>query len=240
MGLASMYDSHINANEVKGFVRDSFRGHEDAFDLMFSKGQVLAFGGVPRDLLFFEKPTRDLDLVVTGLTNDSLAKIFSRILIRRTRFGGLQCLLKRKRFLDIWSLEETWAFKKRILSPTIENLPLSVFLTTDAVVVDLKTGRLIESNFITYTFEKRRIEIVLEENPFPALCVLRAFVHRNKYDLGLSDRLQHYIHDFVINSDDPISQVVAAQKAHYSHDILPKSQLSVELRHFSRRLKNVI
>jgi hypothetical protein len=209
---------------LEKFVLKTFKGHEKNLDYLLSRSDLFVFGGAIRDIVFFDNDqVRDLDIVVVGLSNDNLANIFDRTIVRRTRFGGVNCLLKDV-FLDIWSLEETWAMRKKHFDAKASNLPYSVFLSTDGIIFNIKNRQIIESAFIK-SIEKKEIDIVFEPNPFPALSVLRAIVHKRKYNFSLSERLCEYIMNYFKQEDEPLKDICRVQKSHYGREMLSVDQI---------------
>ncbi|MGD0591426.1 MAG: hypothetical protein ABSA44_11615 [Bacteroidota bacterium] len=209
------------------FINKTFCGYEKNYHFLLDKCDLFVFGGAIRDIVFFKtNQVRDLDIVVSGISNENLSTIFNRSIIRRTRFGGVNCLL-RDVFLDIWSLEETWAIRKKYFTAEPKNLPYSVFLSTDGIIFDIKNKLFIESAFFK-SFEKKEIDIVFEKNPFPALSILRAFVQKKKYNLSLSEKLCQYIIKYFQQEDEPLNDIYHIQKSHYGKEMLSVSQIIFE------------
>jgi len=229
-----LQDSTIHSSktvEVIDFVRGAFCGYEQLLDYVSSQATVIVFGGVPRDILqFSNREVRDIDLVVAGLDNESLSKIFDRTIYRKTRFGGLQCKL-RKHFVDIWGLADTWAFKTGLVEKKIENLPRTVFLTTDAIAVNLDSGDVYENSFYE-NFERGTLDIVLEDNPFPSLCVLRAVVYRRKYGLTFTPSLKEYILRYFRDKKNAFEEIRRTQTLHYGKVVMSDARFLDELRSF--------
>lgn len=101
---------------------------------------VYLFGGLIRDVALYGAAAnpRDVDLVVAGLSVAELGSAVRRWQISVTSFGGLELLVEGTR-VDIWRLEDTWAFRKGWLSPiSIEFLPKTTYLKLQAVVAQLR------------------------------------------------------------------------------------------------------
>lgn len=158
---------------------------------------AVIFGGAARDLGFLGYPPRDIDIVVETDSVRGLMPSLEPFFLRRTRFGGF-CFLIQGWILDIWSLDETWAFRAGIVSPvSFDALPKTTFLNVEAFAVDLIpqiNGR--RSFFENSFFEAiatQVVEINLEENPFPDLCVVRSLLTAARLDFAIGSRLKKYI-----------------------------------------------
>ena len=163
------------------------------------------FGGTLRSLLLsrlsHNEPgrPRDIDIVMNGASLDELRSSFEPFISRQTRFGGLQ--LKRVNWqFDVWPLRETFALKERgVESPTFADLPTTTFFNVEAVAVEVWPQRghprrvfSTDDQFFRGIID-RTIEINQEENPFPELCVVRAFVMAANLQWKVGPRLLSYL-----------------------------------------------
>jgi len=190
---------------------------------------VFVFGGTLRDILALSTsiPPRDLDLVVAGATPQELQKVFSPELVRINRFGGLH-LHVRKLPVDIWTLDSTWAFRERLIPGSdFSDLPKTTFLDVEAVVAKFQAqpGRarqVFSQNFFRAIVE-RQVEINLEENPFPALCVVRSLVTARRLQFSLGPRLVRFIlhHTYHL----ALEELEAVQQSHYGRILLDRNNL---------------
>lgn len=203
------------------------------FSSLSALGELTIFGGVIRDLVIFSdfRMSRDIDIVVSVATDDELLPVFQKLPFRRTRFGGFHCILDGI-CIDVWALGTTWAFKEGLLETHVENLPRSVFLSIDAVAVTLADRELYEYRFFE-TIKEKTIDIVLEKNPFPALCVLRSLVLRRKYGFLFSESLRTYIRQFWNMSKDPLAVLDETQISHYGERVMSKQQIKEEIENYA-------
>lgn len=218
-------------SEVINFIKEKFTGHEKLFEYLRSVGDIVAFGGVPRDIIFFDnKNIRDIDLVVTQINNQMIGAIVKHLKYRKTRFGGFKCNIN-KMPVDIWALNETWAFKQKQFKYNVkfENLPKTVFLSIDALILNLRTKELIDYNF-KKNYEKKVIDIIFEPNPFPTLCIIRAYKYSNKYNFKFSERLKEYISNYFNNTYNPLSELTKMYKSHYGKLEKPIVELYPEIK----------
>jgi len=212
---------------------------DDSFSAVF-------FGGTLRSLLFSRllKGTlgrpRDLDIVVSAVTLETLRERFRDIVIRETRFGGLQ-LLRSKWQFDIWPLNSTWAFvKDHYLHPSFDALPSTTFFNLEAIAVEVWPAS--GTSRITYSGDNqffdgvlsRTLEINRSENPFPTLCIVRALVLASAFDLNIGPRLVSYLAEHSAKTTNvELDQV---QLKHYGvirhRHFIMRSWLNHIVRHF--------
>ncbi|WNR45102.1 ligand-binding sensor domain-containing protein [Paenibacillus roseipurpureus] len=197
---------------------------------LLEEGNLLLFGGSVRNYYEngFRTMPRDFDIVVCS-DNDELDKYFYNIPYKKNRYGGYKIDHYSVNF-DIWSLNSTWAFKtKKISNPNIENLTKTVFLNYDSVVYDLTTGRLYDEDY-RLAKEKNKLDIVLQDNPFPELNVLRTFVFKTKHNMEYSERLRSYLVNWKEqNVKNALDLLTSIQLKHYGTEYLNKDQLIKEL-----------
>lgn len=174
-------------------------------ELQEANARAVFFGGTLRSLLvsrlFDGRPgrPRDVDIVVSGSSVDSVKELFRERIARETRFGGLQLRHWDWQF-DVWPLSKTWAFvNASVLNPEFAALPETTFFNLEAIAVDVWAlpGRSREiysgSDQFFDGVLNRTLEINREENPYPELCVVRALVIAASLDFRVGPRLAAYI-----------------------------------------------
>lgn len=163
------------------------------------------FGGALRSLVISRywqhragRP-RDIDIVVQGEGIARFQKAFEHLPAKQNRFGGLQ-MRNRDWLFDIWPVDATWAFRQReIVAPGFSQLPDTTFLNIEAIAMDVWTdpGRprtIYDGAGLFYDgVVNRLIEINMEDNPYPGLCVARALVFASQSGFGLGPKLARYI-----------------------------------------------
>lgn len=194
------------------------------------EGDLLLFGGAVREFFKsnFEVIPRDFDIVVNS-TNKDFEHCFRGISYKKNRFDGYKINIDDLIF-DIWDLSSTWAFKeKKICDVRKENLPKTVFLNYDSIVYNLRTGDLYDEGY--YQAKKDKfLDIVLEENPFPEINILRSFVFNKREQMSYSDCLLSYISDWrKKNKGQEVELLVNAQNKHYGREFLTKNEIEKEL-----------
>jgi hypothetical protein len=171
----------------------------DFIDCLKSNTELFVFSGVLRDFLlrYNEQKPRDFDFVI-GKSNKKIEKLLNRYLVRRTQFGGYKCLINNK-IIDIWALEDTWAIKKYRPFYLQNYLPLTAFFNITAAVYLLNENKLfIHDSLRRFLEDKnhRELDFVLEDNPYPALCVVKSLELMDKFKLPVADRLKNYLIHF--------------------------------------------
>jgi len=159
---------------------------------------------------------------VRNASLQSLIDSFVSNTIRHTRFGGL-CLLFGDWRFDVWPLNLTWAFREKLLDGGIEDLPRSTFLDVEAVAVELtlkESRRRIYSHGFFEAMERRVVDINLETNPFPDLCVIRALLVADRLNFALGPRIVRYI-------------------SHYSRQFAPEELLETQRSHYGYAYRDV-
>lgn len=224
-----MYVNEIN-NKLENILKDNTQ--VDYFIEKLSElTEIIFFGGAIRDLYFDninEKP-RDLDIVLTSKRNfeqvEFLIKQFSH---RKNRFGGYKLAINGLE-LDIWYLENTWAFQNKKLKMSEENLTRSVYLSVDGVSYNYNR-RMLNDNIFSNTNKKRIIDIVLEDNPQEELNLVRALIFKKKYKYELSRELvQKYI-EYSFKENTFVKNLYKIQIDHYREEKLTYKQIEEEVR----------
>jgi hypothetical protein len=171
---------------VSSFLTRKARGRERLAEALEQIGMVsdsaFFFGGFMRELLLHGGVVqpRDIDIVVSGAASEILYSQFKDYVERRTRFGGLSLRVDGWR-IDLWPLEETWAFRSGLCgTPAFSRLPSTTFLNLEAIVVEVATRPGRERNLYSRGFfealASKVLEVNLEPNPYPELAIVRSLV----------------------------------------------------------------
>lgn len=199
---------------------------EMASELKEADVPAVIFGGTLRSLLLsrlnerhrFGRP-RDLDIVVAGENVERIEDQLREHVVRKTRFGGLK-LQRSSWHFDVWPLHKTWAIiRDESLEANFQSLPCTTFFNLEAVAVDLWVER--GRKRIVYSGDDqffdglidRTIEINREENPFPALCVVRSLVFAFNTEFSVGPRLARYLAAHRDSFSD--SELESIQHHHY-------------------------
>lgn len=169
---------------------------------------AVLFGGVLRDLAIFGPAAqpRDIDVVVTGVSEALLFATLQPFVQRRTRFGGLQ-LSSAGVEVDLWPLESTWGLTHlRIFRPSFADLPNTTFLDIEAVVAGVplrgqEPGPFHEAGFFD-SIERRTIDINLEANPYPLLCLAKSLNLASRLGFSIGPGLSQFAYDLLSTVKD--------------------------------------
>ncbi len=75
----------------------------------------------------------------------------------------------------------------------LEKLPLSTFFNFSSIVYDMDDKKFVVGKpFLQFLYHKK-LDIVLEKNHPPALCIVNSFYYSDKYNLKMSKKLVKYI-----------------------------------------------
>ena len=210
---------------------ESLLNYKSTFQSLFKKitkhGDVLLFGGAIRDILVNKTP-RDYDFVVT-FRSSFLEEILASFAFWKNRFGGYKFVLDDIK-IDIWSIDDTWAFRNRLVSSLPDNLTETVFLNIDSIAVNLCRGNVYAKRY-REAVEKNLLDIVLEKNPFPELCVLRALVFRCTNNINISKKLREFIVNWKHSVDAPVDRLCSIQRRG-GKNILSRYQIIEQLSQF--------
>lgn len=199
-----------------------------------------SLGGFPRDLASTGRVPRDIDIVVDDVDPEEAVRLIGGEVLRKTRFGGVHARLGLWP-VDIWSISQTWAFREGVVRfEAFDDLPKTTFLNIEAIAVELfprpgkRARRVIEHGFFE-AIQRRTIELNLEENPFPGLCVVRSLVFAERLRFDLGSRLVSYLSHYMSRID--IEELLDIQKRHYGNMPLDADSLNWwrnQIQHHSR------
>ncbi|USD14094.1 hypothetical protein ND894_19175 [Priestia megaterium] len=196
-------------------------------DKLSSEGDLLLFGGSVRNYFEnqFKTLPRDFDIVVN--TTNEIDSYFKDYNFTKNRYGGFKVSICGIEF-DIWTLENTWAFKEKKVSIAEKNLTETVFLNLDSIVYNLSKG-LLYSKLYEKALQTKTLDVVLHENPYVELNLLRALVFKKKYGFNLSCSLINYFRDCDSYHKDFFSILHDIQYSHYGKEILSKNEIYKEV-----------
>lgn len=166
-------------------------------------------GGAVRDILLSRRRNnivpRDLDIVLGYTELEEVAASFSDSLKRWNCYGGVSIQIK-DWSIDLWSLNKTWAFVQKLVEGKgFSDFPKTTFLDIEAVAVQLfsrkKGKREIYSKGFFEAILKKTIEINLEENPNPSMCIVRSLSVASKFKFAIGPKLAKYIAHYTSQTD---------------------------------------
>ena len=190
---------------------------------------AVIFGGVLRDLMLFgnSEVPRDVDVVVGDVSAEDLEKAYKNLIYGKNRFGGLR-LRAKGWMIDLWALNDTWAFREHLREPVDFNtLVRTTFLNVEAIAAEIPTHhgrpRPIYSGGFFETISGKVLDISFEPNPNPGLCVVRSIATALRLNWSISKRLGAYIVHHA--SLTPIQNLMAVQESHYGRVRIRQSKM---------------
>jgi hypothetical protein len=195
-------------NDIKKKFKNRFttlRREEKYLDILISKifdhGTAYVVGGFFRDFLNDQK-SRDIDIIV-DIKDVCLLDIVESLncSFETNRFGGIKLRLETIT-VDLWSIEDNWAFKEHLVKLN-ENYKLdciakSCFFNYDSLVINLQD--------FTYNLKyykdfksKTKLDILGKTksyknlNPTIEANIIRAIFIKNKFNAELTDNTYSYL-----------------------------------------------
>lgn len=208
--------------EVTGFVNNLSKTHD-----------VLAFGGLVRDVcLSGVKHFRsDLDLVIRsedwGQLSNSLLEQGAQI----NKFGGLRLQVSRW-LVDVWDIEETWAFKAGLVElKSDESLLKTTYFNWDAAYYNISKNTLCSKDTYFEDISNKILSVNLEETPNQFGSFIRALRLIVKYKAKTSHTLSSIVSRGLFENNN--DSIIKYEKLHFSYPLLSDFYLSL-LREESR------
>lgn len=215
--------------KVKDYINNLCEENSDIKSVFVSLeelGDLIIIGGAIRDIGVMNINPRDIDIIIDTDYGEVLESIFKGYRYTRNRFGGFKLLLD-KMELDIWSIDNNWAFKNKFLETKAEKIKDGIFYNIDSIVLNLSKDYY-EAFYFNEAVRNKKLDIILDEkliskNPSKSTNILRAFLLKEKYDLDFSERLVEYILEWVNNSSYPFLEIKKAYEKHYRKSFDSKS-----------------
>lgn len=181
----------------------------ELFKNLNSNGELYIFGGAVRHYLDngnFNTLPRDFDIIFKKKDSTvKLEKIITQYFkFKKNRFNGYKFQINNLKF-DIWNIEDTWAFRENKVKYDSQNyiskLTETVFLNIDSLIFDLNNKKLYADKY-KKIINTKELDVVLNENPFLELNLLRALILMDKYNLSLSSSLIDMFKFFVSKNNN--------------------------------------
>lgn len=203
------------------------------FKELIQVGDVYIMGGLLREYKDnnYIRELRDADFSVKIKDQEKWIQLIKKIPNTMNRFGGYK--FKYNGFIiDVWNVRETWAFRNKILDVSddkfFEYLPKSVFLNIDALTYDLSNNRWNDAIY-KQAMLQREIDVVLEDNPFVELNLLRAMILRRKYKMRYSAKIAQIILNCYTSKCDFVNELLDIQFKRYGYSVLTENIIKEEI-----------
>ena len=213
--------------------------------LLEEKNDVFLFSGVIRDYFLYKDKSsnfnvRDIDIVVSDI--DKFHSTFkNKIQYKKNSFGGLKLYFNDIN-IDVWQANLTWGLKNipqknRNTPNIIDILPQTVFFNCSSILFDFQNKKFIENDDSSFQLflDSRTLDIVLEENPLPELCVLNTIYYTKKYNLNISSKLADYVKDKFSKIEK--DRFLYIQMKHFNQIILEINELDNAVKELANLIK---
>lgn len=207
-------------DNVKSFLTSLKAQDESAYDLinkLANVGEVYFFGGMVRDISL-NKKVRDLDLVIKAEKPLDIVLQELRVKTIKNIFNGHKTSTEKFK-VDLWHIDDTWAFKNSKLKPNFENLPKTAFLNANSVAFCLNDSKISDNGFMDFYLRRgAKISINFKKNPDEVLCAIRAIHLKNKLQAELNDDLKDYITSIIKRNDYKLINYLSRYLKRYPND----------------------
>lgn len=205
----------------------------ELFQRLKQAGNLYLIGGVLRE--YRDKGAiqdlRDIDIIIDISRRSIWEGILETYRPKRNNFGGYK-LVCSALIVDIWPLEETWAYREGyvvcIPEEYVQSLPETVFLNLDAIVYDFNGDIWYDEKYLD-AMNRRVIDVVLEKNPRILLNILRAMVLKKRYGMRFSDGLRKILREQMEQESDLAGKLLEIQEKRYRKEILSGEEIEKEL-----------
>lgn len=227
-------------NNIKSAVDAYIRKYPPAFELfqnLLEVGDVYMIGGVLREYRDKEKieDLRDADFIIDIHDRSKWERIISIYRPGRNHFEGYKFSCSGF-IVDVWEMEKTWALKNNIVTISgndwLSTLPKTVFLNMDAIIYDMKHDRWYDREY-RQAKDTGVLDVVLEDNPYVELNVLRAMILQKKYDMTYSRRLRDIIRKCLKKDVNLKQTLMDIQYNRYQKEILTEQDIEDILRYLA-------
>lgn len=205
----------------------------ELFQRLKQAGNLYLIGGVLRE--YRDKGAiqdlRDIDIIIDISRRSIWEGILETYRPKRNNFGGYK-LVCSALIVDIWPLEETWAYREGYVvcrpEEYVQSLPETVFLSLDAIVYDFNGDIWYDEKYLD-AMNRRVIDVVLEKNPRILLNILRAMVLKKRYGMRFSDGLRKILREQMEQESDLAGKLLEIQEKRYRKEILSGEEIEKEL-----------
>lgn len=184
-----------------------------ALQWMCTQTEVYVFSGIIRNYFLGRTDCRDLDLVVESLA--PLKRLFDiSPFVYKNQFGGYKIKYSFIE-IDIWELDKTWGIRAKKMKSSPESLVNSAFFNFSGILYNLRQHCFLISESYCYFFNTKEMDLILEDNPCPELCIVNTFYYEQKYSFKISHNLKKWIIREYLNMYDK-QRLIKVQEHHYS------------------------
>ena len=162
---------------------------------MISQTEIFLFSGVIRNYFINRRndELRDIDFIISDDINVEI--LFPRMDIRKNSFGGYKLNIGGLT-VDLWVIKNTWALnygQLKLPFSQLEALPNTTFFNFSSIIFSINKKEFIVGKPFLRFLRDKKIDVVFEKNPYPALCIVNTFYYSDKFSINITDRLKSYI-----------------------------------------------
>lgn len=200
-------------------------------------GNAYVVGGFFRDFLT-NKQSRDIDVIV-DIPNDILIDIIknNNLEYSTNRHGGIK-IIKDLYNIDIWTIENNWAFKNKLVKlnedDKLKSIANGCFYNYDSLVINLSKFSYNIQNFSNF-FESNRLDILQTTpkyknlNPSIEANILRAIYLQKLYGSVVSNNTYYYLYNKVgylkDKKIDVINHLLKTKAEYKKYEFISKNDL---------------
>ncbi|MDC7242803.1 MAG: hypothetical protein PQJ44_02305 [Sphaerochaetaceae bacterium] len=186
-----------------------------------SVSNVFVFSGIIRNYFLNIDSNRDLDLVLDKKIN--IEDYFHSGEIKKNSYGGYKIIYK-KQIIDLWYVNDTWAFKFQKSFDFANNLllPETSFFNFSSIIYHINSNRFIYTKHFLRFIRDKRINVVFKPNANYDLCIINTIYYSKKYDLKIAEKLQDYIVDLFYEDTHNFESI---QKKHFGKVIYSNNEI---------------
>jgi hypothetical protein len=178
-------------------------------------GRVAIIGGVVRDTVLEREPA-DLDVVIYGSDREHYIEQIHDWNGVPNRFGGF-AIHHWSTKVDVWHIADTWAHTSgHVRVRCLRDLLDTVFFDWDQIVYVVDTGHVICAPGYAERLRSGIMDIVLEPNPNPVGCLIRALRRASQWGVRYGPRLEAFVSD--VMDQTPWPEIVALDRAAYPNE----------------------
>lgn len=206
----------------------------ELFKKLEGYGNFYLIGGVLREFKDHKciQSLRDIDIVIDTSEKENCKAMLKKYRPQINTFGGYKIFFQNL-IVDIWFLDETWAYRKKIVKCPPEQygerLTDTVFLNIDGIAYNWNLETWKDERY-NESIESGIIDIVLKQNPHVKLNIIRAMVLRKRYNLSFSEQMKAMIIKQKEASTDLQQELFWIQNKRYKKEILSFQEIGKELR----------
>lgn len=194
---------------------------------------VYVFSGIIRDFFLNNDNipvARDIDLIIEDDLN--MEDTFNELIFSRNSFGGYKIKFDSV-VVDLWVIKNTWALNQGQLKfefDYLNSLPYTTFFNFSSILYSLNEKKfIIGKDFLRFLRDKK-IELVLDKNPYPKLCIINSFYYSDKLELTFGKKLKSYLVENYMNINTGFNEI---QLKHFNKVIYTEEDIK-------NRIKNII